>query len=175
MSEPLTDADLERTISHKQLTAITGYGEQTFRKTLASRGYIPAPVRGKYQLARTLAGLHRYLREQAARNNKPEMDAKKERKLQLEIERLEREKQLEEGKLLTVEELKDWGNEFFPQLIQMLKVLFEIEIPASCAGLPEAAIRAWCKKKHAQALKLWRDAGQSLESEEIVSKRAKGK
>jgi hypothetical protein len=55
-------------ISAEQLCAITGLTDRRHRQ-LASAGFFPPPIKGKYQAGKTLIGVIRYQREQLLKKN----------------------------------------------------------------------------------------------------------
>ena len=56
------------TISGEQLCAITGVTDRRHRQ-LATAGYFPPPIRGHYQVGKTLVGIIKYQREQLKKKN----------------------------------------------------------------------------------------------------------
>lgn len=76
-------AESNQTIEGDRLCFITGLTDRRHRQ-LAKEGYFPPPIRGKYQLVRTLQGLFRYYREaQVKRTGRME----EERELKMAAER----------------------------------------------------------------------------------------
>jgi len=69
----------EQTIEGDKLCHLTGLTDRRHRQ-LAKEGYFAPPIRGKYQLVRTLQGLFRYYRESQTRRNGT-LDEERQRKL----------------------------------------------------------------------------------------------
>lgn len=57
-----------QTISAERLCEITSLTDRRHRQ-LAGQGYFPPPIRGLYQMERTLAGIIKYQREQLSKRN----------------------------------------------------------------------------------------------------------
>ena len=90
-------------IAGAQLCELTGYTDSTHRKA-ADAGYFPKPVRGTYKTVLTLQGLFR--RERALREKaRGGIDAKRERKLDKEIEILELDTAERKAELLPVDDV----------------------------------------------------------------------
>ena len=90
-------------ITTAQLCELTGYSDRTHRLA-ADAGYFPKPVRGLYKTVATLQGLFR--RERDLRQKaKGGIDAKRERKLDKEIEILELDTAERKAELLPVDEI----------------------------------------------------------------------
>ena len=90
-------------ITTAQLCELTGYSDRTHRLA-ADAGYFPKPVRGLYKTVATLQGLFR--RERDLRQKaKGGIDAKRERKLDKEIEILELDTAERKSELLPVDEI----------------------------------------------------------------------
>jgi hypothetical protein len=95
--------DLPSDISSASLCNLTGYTDSTHRKA-ADAGYFPKPVRGTYKTVLTLQGLFR--RERALREKaRGGIDAKRERKLDKEIEILELDTAERKAELLPVDDV----------------------------------------------------------------------
>ncbi|MCI0744882.1 MAG: hypothetical protein L0Y58_05690 [Verrucomicrobia subdivision 3 bacterium] len=68
MKKAKLDQPLTGTVTAEWLCSVTGLTDRWHRQ-LATKGYFPPPIRGRYQAAETLVGLIRYQREQIAKKN----------------------------------------------------------------------------------------------------------
>jgi hypothetical protein len=87
------------TISSEQLCGITGLTDRRHRQ-LATAGYFPAPLKGRYQAGKTLIGFIRYQGEQLAKKN--------------DTLRLEQEAFTKAKRELAQEELAQFRGEYVP-------------------------------------------------------------
>lgn len=126
-------------LAAETLEAWTGLTDRRHRQ-IAEEGYFPAPVGGVYDLAKTVAGMIAFYRDQAEKAKGRITDLKQQnlekqnRRLDIEIKRIE-------GEMI---EMRDVDQAFMRAGLLLKSILFsalEQELPAKAAGRTPEEIR----------------------------------
>lgn len=103
------------TIHADKLCALTGLTDRRHRQ-LAKAGYFPPPVMSEYQLAPTIKGMFQYYREQNAKKDTT-YDKAKTREKDAKARLAEMAADIQEGKLLTVDDVSEANSSILTALV----------------------------------------------------------
>lgn len=131
----------EPEITDAELAALSGFTTRRIRQ-LAQENVIPSVTSKAYPRDAAITALFTHVRAKAR------IDEERHLKLKEERQRLERERQIEEGKLLTLDQWNALLGTLVPPIREWVRALLKSSLPANCQGKDEPALRAWGNEKY---------------------------